>query len=460
MTLTTTINPTTGEDFATYDNHSDDELAQIVDAADDAFDDWRKRPLKERAGIVAKIGELMLERADELAKMMTDEMGKLISVGHQEVALCAAICAWTADNCEHELADDERQLEGGRAIVSYQPIGIILGIQPFNFPAYQAVRYSIPQLVVGNPVLLKHASSVWGSALMLEEIYHAAGVPRDIFRVIKSSNDQTTGLIADPRVRGVTLTGSGKVGSIIAAEAGKHLKKTVMELGSNDAYLVLSDADIATAVETCVQARLYNNGETCVAAKRFVIVDSVYDEFRDAFVEAMGAIEIGDPNEASSDLGPMAREDLRDDLHQQVTASIAAGATATIGGKVPDRDGWFYPATVLEDVKPGMPAYDDELFGPVASLIRVASDEEAMQVANDSRFGLGGGIFSKNVERAVELAIDEFDTGMININGYHLAIPNLPFGGVKDSGYGREHGGFGIKEFVNVKSVMITEPSR
>lgn len=458
MSSTTTINPTTGEDFATYDNHSDDELAQIVDAAHDAFDDWRKRPLKERVGIVAKIGELLLERADELAKVMTDEMGKLISAGHQEVELCAAICSWTADNCEHELADDERQLDGGRAIVSYQPIGIILGIQPFNFPAYQAVRYSIPQLVVGNPVLLKHASSVWGSALMLEEIYHAAGVPRDVFRVIKSSNDQTTGLIADPRVRGVTLTGSGKVGSIIAAEAGKHLKKTVMELGSNDAYLVLSDADIATAVETCVQARMYNNGETCVAAKRFVVVDSVYDEFRDAFVETMGAIEMGDPNEASSGLGPMAREDLRDELHQQVTASIDAGATATIGGEVPDRDGWFYPATVLEDVKPGMPAYDDELFGPVASLIRVASDDEAMRVANDSRFGLGGGIFSKNVERAVELAIHEFDTGMININGYHLAIPNLPFGGVKDSGYGREHGGFGIKEFVNVKSVMITEP--
>lgn len=457
MTSTTTINPTTGEQHATYDNHTDDELAQIVDSAHQAFDDWRRRPLKERADIVAKVGELLTERADDLAKMMTDEMGKLISAGRQEVALCAAICSWTAGNCEDELADEERPLDGGRAIVSYQPIGIILGIQPFNFPAYQAIRYSIPQLVVGNPVLLKHASSVWGSALMLEEIYHSAGVPRDVFRVIKSSNDQTTGLISDPRVRGVTLTGSVTVGSIIAAEAGKYVKKSVMELGSNDAYLVLSDADIPTAVETCVQARLFNNGETCVAAKRFVVVDSVYDEFRDAFVDTMGAIVMGDPNEASSGLGPMAREDLRDELHEQVRASIRAGATATVGGEVPDRDGWFYPATVLEDVKPGMPAYDDELFGPVASLIRVATDEAAMQVANDSRFGLGGGIFSKNVERATELALHEFDTGMVNINGYNLALPNLPFGGVKDSGYGREHGGFGMKEFVNVKSVMITE---
>jgi succinate-semialdehyde dehydrogenase/glutarate-semialdehyde dehydrogenase len=457
MTSTTTINPTTGEPHATYENHTDDEVGQIVDRAQDAFDDWRRRPLKERAGIIARVGELLTERTDELAKVMADEMGKLLSAGRQEVGLCAAICAWTADNCEHELADEERHLDGGRAIVSYQSVGIILGIQPFNFPVYQAIRCSIPQLVVGNPVLLKHASSVRGSALMLEEIYHAAGVPRDVFRVITSSNDVTTALISDPRVRGVTLTGSGSVGSIIAAEAGKHLKKSVMELGSNDAYLVLSDADIPTAVETCVQARMYNNGETCVAAKRFVVVDSVYDEFRDGFVEAMGAIVMGDPNEESSGLGPMAREDLRDELHEQVTASVRAGATVTIGGEVPDRDGWFYPATVLEDVEPGMPAYDDELFGPVASLIRVDSDDDAMRVANDSRFGLGGGIFSRNVERATELALHEFDTGMVNINGYNLALPNLPFGGVKDSGYGREHGGFGIKEFVNVKSVMIAE---
>ena len=457
MTSTTTINPTTGEPLAAHENQTGEEVGQIVDRAHAAFDDWRRRPLKERAGIIARVGDLLTERADDLATVMTDEMGKLLSAGRQEVELCAAICAWTAENAENELADEDRHLEGGRAIVSYQPIGIILGIQPFNFPAYQAIRYSIAQLVVGNPVLLKHASSVRASALMLEEIYHDAGVPCDVFRVITASNDDTTALIADPRVRGVTLTGSGSVGSIIAAEAGKHLKKTVMELGSNDAYLVLSDADIPAAVETCVQARTYNNGETCVAAKRFIVVDAVYDEFRDGFVEAMSAIVMGDPNEASSGLGPMAREDLRDELHEQVTASVAAGATATIGGEVPERAGWFYPATVLEDVAPGMPAYDDELFGPVASLIRVDSDDDAMRVANDSRFGLGGGIFSKNVERATELALHEFDTGMVNINGYNLALPNLPFGGVKESGYGREHGGFGLKEFVNVKSVMIAE---
>jgi succinate-semialdehyde dehydrogenase/glutarate-semialdehyde dehydrogenase len=293
--------------------------------------------------------------------------------------------------------------------------------------------------------------------MFLERLYHDAGVPADLFRALKISSDQSNDLIAHPLIRGVTLTGSGNAGSVVAAEAGKHLKKTVMELGSNDAYLVLADADIATAVEVCTRARIYNNGETCVAAKRFVVVDAIYDEFVAAFVEQLETIEVGDPNDEATDLGPMAREDLRDDLHEQVMASVDSGAKLTMGGTIPDQPGFFYPVTVLEDVTPGMPAYDDELFGPVASIIRVADDSEAMRVANDSRFGLGGGIISADVDKAIAMAIDEFDTGMININGYNLANPQLPFGGVKDSGYGREHGGFGLKEFVNVKSIQVTE---
>ncbi len=457
MSTTTTINPTTGDDLVTYQHHTDTEVDGIVDAAHAAFGDWRRRPLKERADIVREIASLLRERSSELAKMMTDEMGKVIAHGEREVQLCAQICDWTADNAAAELADEERPLDGGRAIVSYRPVGIIFGIQPFNFPAYQAIRYSIPQLVAGNAVLLKHARSVWGSALALEQLYHDAGVPNDLFRVVKISNEQSSALIANRLVRGVTLTGSGKAGSVVAAEAGKHLKKTVMELGSNDAYLVLGDADIATAVKVCTTARIFNNGETCVAAKRFVVVDAIYDAFVDAFVKQLRSIKMGDPNEKATGLGPMARKDLRDDLHDQVRSSVDAGAKLTMGGEIPDRAGFFYPVTVLEDVRPGMPAYDDELFGPVASIIRVADDDEAMRVANDSRFGLGGGIISKNVEKAIAMATDEFDTGMININGYNLANPQLPFGGVKDSGYGREHGGFGLKEFVNVKSIQVTE---
>ncbi len=454
---TTTINPATGEELTTYDDHSDAEIEQIVDDAHAAFDPWRRRPIKERADVIRAVGDLLRERTDELATLMSDEMGKLVSHAKQEVQLCAAICDFTADNCEEQLADEDRPLNGGRAIVSYQPIGVILGIQPFNFPIYQALRYSIPQLAAGNTVLLKHAHSVWGSAFALERLYHDAGVPEAAFRAIKASNDQITELIGNPKVRGVTLTGSVSAGTIVAAEAGKHLKKSVMELGSNDAYLVLADADIDLAVQVCSNGRIYNNGETCVAAKRFIVVDAVYDQFRDAFVEQLASIEMGDPHADGTGLGPMAREDLRDDLHEQVQQSVAAGATLTLGGEMPDRPGFFYPATVLEDVTPGMPAYDDELFGPVASLIRVADDDEAMRVANDSRYGLGGGIISADVDRAITMAIDEFDTGMVNVNGYHLAQPNLPFGGVKDSGYGREHGGFGIKEFVNVKAVMVAD---
>lgn len=457
MSATTTINPTTGSDLATYDDHTDAEVEAIVEAAHDAFGEWRRRPLKERADAVRAIATLLRERSDELAQIMTDEMGKILAHGRREVELCARICEWTADNAADELADEERPLDGGRAIVTYQPLGIIYGIQPFNFPTYQVIRYSIPQLVAGNAVLLKHAHSVWGSALFLERLYHDAGVPEDLFRVLKISSDQSNTVIANPLVRGVTLTGSGDAGRAVAAEAGKHVKKTVMELGSNDAYLVLADADIATAAEVCTSARMYNNGETCVAAKRFVVVDAVYDEFVDAFVQQLGTIEMGDPNDDATGLGPMAREDLRDDLHDQVRASIDAGAKLTMGGTVPDRPGYFYPVTVLEDVAPGMPAYDDELFGPVASIIRVADDDEAMKVANDSRFGLGGGIFSRDVDRAVAMATEEFDTGMVNINGYNLANPHLPFGGVKNSGYGREHGGFGLKEFVNVKSIQVAD---
>lgn len=452
-----TINPATGEVIETYTLHTDDEAAGIVDACHAAFAGWRDTELKSRADVVARIGELLREHSTELATLMATEMGKTRKQAGQEVALCAGICDYTAETAADFLADEEHPLRGGRAIVSHQPIGVILGIQPWNFPVYQALRYSVPQLAVGNTVLLKHASNVWGTALELEKIYHQAGVPEDAFRALLIDDEQTAALISHPHVRGVTLTGSPRAGKAVAAAAAEHLKKTVLELGSNDAYLVLSDADVDLAVKMCVMGRTYNNGETCVAAKRFVVTESVYDTFRDAFVERMKQQTTGDPLDDGTKMGPIAREDLRDGLHRQVTESIDRGATALIGGEVPEGPGFFYPATVLEDVAPGMPAYDEELFGPVASLIKVSSDEEAIAVANDSRFGLGGGIFSRDEQRAVDLARKRFDTGMVNINGYNLAQPNLPFGGVKDSGYGREHGGYGIKEFVNTKSLMIAQ---
>lgn len=452
-----TINPATGETIVTYEMLSDDQALQVLKESHHAFLEWRKTSFEERGNILREIAKRLRANKDEYAALMTQEMGKPISQGGDEIELCAAICEYSADMAPKELADEERDLEGGRALVTYQPNGVILGIQPWNFPFYQVIRYSIANIMAGNTVLLKHAKNVWGSAVEIEKVFREAGLPENVFRNLFIESDQVGQLIEHEYVRGVTLTGSPAAGGAVAAKAGECLKKTVLELGSNDGYMVLDDADIDLAVETCVQGRLYNNGETCVAPKRFIVVDAVYQEFRDKFVEKMSQIEYGDPTDENTTLGPIARDDLRETLHDLVKRSIDAGATCTFGGEIPDGPGYFYPCTVLEDVKPGMPAYDEELFGPVASLIRVKDEDEAIRVANDSRYGLGGGIFSRDEKRAIEIARNLFDTGMVNINGYNLAQPQLPFGGVKDSGYGREHGGFGMKEFVNVKSVMITE---
>ncbi len=452
-----TINPANGETIATHELISDAQALQTLEESHQAFLEWRTTSLEERGNILREIAKRLRAKKDEYAALMTREMGKPISQGGDEIELCAAICEYSADTAPHELADEERELEGGRALVSYQPMGVILGIQPWNFPFYQVIRYSIANIMAGNTVLLKHAPNVWGSAIEIEKVFREAGLPENVFRNLLIDADQVNQLIEHDYVRGVTLTGSPRAGSAVGAKAGECLKKSVLELGSNDAFLVLDDADINLAVDTCSQARLFNNGETCVAAKRFIVVDSVYQQFRDKFVEKMRQIEYGDPTDANTMLGPIAREDLRDTLHDLVKRSIDAGATCLFGGEIPDGPGYFYPSTVLEDVKPGMPAYDEELFGPVASLIRVADEDEAIRVANDSRYGLGGGIFSRDEKRAVHIARNLFDTGMVNVNGYRIAQPQLPFGGVKDSGYGREHGGFGMKEFVNIKSVMIVE---
>ena len=451
-----TVNPATGEELKTYNYFSDQEAKDAVEDCHEAFLKWRQKSPKQRAEVIKAIGEKITEHKDELVKLMTSEMGKLLKQGEQEVDLCAGICEWTAANGPDNLKDEERELpDGGRGIVTYSPLGVIYGIQPWNFPAYQVIRYAIANLMAGNGVLLKHAESVTGSGLLIEKIFNEAGLPKNLFKVILIDHDQSDAIIEHDLVRGVTLTGSPGAGKIIGEKAGANLKKTVLELGSNDGYMVLEDADVEKAVKWCVQGRVYNNGETCVAAKRFIVVDKVYEQFKEAFVEKMKSLKAGDPTSEDSDLGPMARKDLREELHEQVEDSVKKGAAVLCGGNIPDGNGYYYPATVLANVKPGQPAYDDELFGPVASLIKAKDDEDAMRIANDSRFGLGGGIFSEDVDKAVELASKHFDTGMVFINSFGLAQPNMPFGGVKNSGYGREHGGFGLKEFVNTKAINI-----
>ncbi|MBZ6377310.1 succinate-semialdehyde dehydrogenase [Pacificimonas flava] len=451
-----TVNPATEELIDTYELMSLEDAKAVVDRCHKAFGEWRKVSLEDRAKVIKAIGAKLREKKGELADLMSREMGKVRAQGDGEIDLCAGICDFTAENGPSELAGEERPLESGsRGLVQYAPIGVVYGIQPWNFPCYQVVRYAIANLMAGNGVLLKHAESCTGSGLALEKLFREAGLPEHLFSVLLIDHDTSDEIIAYEKVRGVTLTGSPGAGSHVAEKAGAALKKTVLELGSNDAYIVLEDADLDRAVKQCVTGRIYNNGETCVAAKRFIVVDAVYDKFRDAFVEAMGALKAGDPFDDDSDLGPMVTGKQRDQLHEQVEKSVANGARILCGGEKPSGKGYYYPATVLENVEPGQPAYDDELFGPVASLIRAKDADDAFRIANDSRFGLGGGVFSADAEKAIALAKEDFDTGMVFINGFGLAAPNIPFGGVKDSGYGREHGGFGMKEFVNIKGIQV-----
>ncbi|SCM66645.1 NAD-dependent succinate-semialdehyde dehydrogenase [Donghicola eburneus] len=452
----TTTNPATEEVLDTYPLMSDDEMISALEACHAAFEEWRLKSHKDRGEVMKAIGAKLRDRKEEFAKLMTQEMGKRLLDSRDEIDLCAAICDWTAEAGPEVLADETRDLQDGRkGTITKAPIGVIYGIQPWNFPAYQAVRYAIANLMAGNGVLLKHAEICTGSGLMLKEVFEEAGLPKNLFTVMLIDHDQSDELIGHKLVRGVTMTGSAKSGSIIAAKAGEHLKKTVMELGSNDAYLVLEDADVELAVKTCVAGRIYNNGQTCVNAKRFIVSNKVYEDFVEGYVKAMGDVTLGDPTAEDTDLGPMARKDLRETLHDQVKKSVDKGAKIEVGGEIPERTGYYYPATVLIDVKPGQPAYDEELFGPVASVIRAKDDEDAMRIANDSRFGLGGGIFSRDEKRALELAKKHFDTGMVFINHFNLATPEMPFGGVKDSGYGREHGGFGMTEFINAKAITL-----
>ncbi|GAA64019.1 succinate-semialdehyde dehydrogenase [NADP+] [Pseudoalteromonas sp. BSi20311] len=450
-----TINPATEQVINSYTLLSQAQAEQVIEKSHETYLTWRLTSFTERAQYLNKLASLFESQKEALAKLMTEEMGKVYEQGFQEVQLCADICRYTAEHGADMLSDEERDMQGGRAIISYRPIGVLLGIQPWNFPLYQVIRYSAANIMAGNTTVLKHAGNVFGMAEKIETLFLQAGFPEHCFSNLLVDGKTASALISHSAISGVTFTGSDGTGKKVAEQAAKHVKKTVLELGSNDAFVVLDDADLALAVKACLQGRIINNGQTCVAAKRFVVVDSLYNDFKEALSQQFKAIKMGNPMDEDTELGPMAREGLRDKIHQQVQDSVNAGAKVIVGGEIPQQTGYYYPPTVLENLTPGMPAYDDELFGPVASLMKAKDNDDAMRIANDSRYGLGGGIFSKDEKKAIELAKKYFDTGMININGYGLAQPNLPFGGVKDSGYGREHGGFGIREFVNVKSIMI-----
>jgi succinate-semialdehyde dehydrogenase/glutarate-semialdehyde dehydrogenase len=457
MTHITTINPATDETIAQHELMNEETALEKLEACHAAFLDWRNKPHEERAPYLIEMAKALRQHTDQFADLMTRETGKLLKDGKTEVELCAQILEYTAKRGPTELADEERTHSGGkkRGIVAHRPIGVIYSIQPWNFPVYQPVRVLAANLMAGNAVLLKHAALCTGSGLMLRDVCLEAGLPQGLFDVVVIDHDTSDKLIAHKLVRGVTMTGSDTAGRQIGQQAAKHLKKSVLELGSNDAYLVLEDADVELAVKTCVAGRIFNNGETCVSAKRFVVTASVYDAFVTAFVDQMKAIKMGDPTAQDTQLGPLSSKEQFIMLSKQVDKSVDGGAELLCGGTPPKGVGQYFPATVLANCQLGTPAYDDELFGPVAAIIKAKDDQDAIRIANDSRYGLGGGIFTKDEKKAVKLARDHFDTGMVRINSFGTADPNMPFGGVKDSGFGREHGGFGMKEFVNTKAIYL-----
>lgn len=452
----TSLNPATGEKLNEYPTIPPEELLRILEKMHTDFLDWRNWSFEQRAACFNKLAAQLRERVDECAKIMVREIGKPVSQGRAEILKCAGCCEYFAEHAEAFLKDEPVESDSEESFITHQPLGIILGIMPWNFPFWQVIRASVPAMMAGNAFLLKHAPNVPECALTLEAMFHEAGFPTHCFRNVMIETDTCAFAIVDARVQGITLTGSVKAGQAIATQSATQLKKVVLELGGTDPYLILHDADISHAAKTCAQARMQNCGQTCIAAKRLIVVPEVADKFVSALKDELSKWEPGDPAEEETTLGPMAREDLRDTLHHQVAKSIDAGATLLLGGEKPMRTGAWYPPTLLDHVTPGMSAFNEELFGPVASVVRAEDETHAIALANASPYGLGAAIFSKDLSRARKLARTQLQAGFVAINDFVRSDPRLPFGGIKMSGLGRELGSVGIKEFVNTKSVTIS----
>ncbi|HTI45335.1 MAG TPA: NAD-dependent succinate-semialdehyde dehydrogenase [Casimicrobiaceae bacterium] len=449
------INPATGEVVGRYEETAPADVDAIVKAAHAAYTAWRRRSYAERAVPMHAIAGLLRARARPLAELMAREMGKPVRDGVAEAQKCATACEHYAEHAERLLAREPVATEAHKSFVTFNPLGVVLAVMPWNFPFWQVFRFAAPGLMAGNAAVLKHASNVPGCAMAIESLFTEAGFPPNLFRTLMIGSKQVESVVAHPLVRAATLTGSAAAGRAIARKAGELLKKTVLELGGSDPYLVLDDADPDVAAEICTRGRLVNSGQSCIAAKRFIVVGSVRERFERSFVERMAAKRMGDPLREDVDIGPQARKDLRDALHGQVQRSIAKGARCLLGGSVPDGPGAFYPPTVLTDVGKGMPAFDEELFGPVAAIIAARDERHAIDLANDSSFGLGGAVITRDRVRGERIAADEMESGCVFVNDNVKSDVRLPFGGVKESGYGRELSGYGIREFVNIKTVWV-----
>ena len=449
------INPATGQVLGSYEVTTEEQVGKAVKQAEKAFSGWRSLSFSERGALLRSVAKQLRARKQYLAELATREMGKPIGQSIAEVEKCAMSFDFYAKNGPAFLKDEVVETDARRSYVSFQPLGIVLAIMPWNFPYWQVFRAMGPAIMAGNAMLLKHASNVSGCALAIEKIMKDAGAPKGLFQTLLIPSSNIADLIASPAIAAVTLTGSTEAGRKVASLAGSHIKKQVLELGGSDAYIILEDADMDLAIKTCVDGRLVNSGQSCVAAKRFVAVKAIRKEFEQRMTEQMKQATFGDPFDRKNKIGPLARLDLRDQLHEQVLRSIEKGAKLLCGGYIPEGEGSYYPPTVLTNVKKGMPAYDEELFGPVAAIIEAKDEKEAIRIANDNIYGLGAGIFSKNRKRAEQIAARELNAGNCFVNSFVHSDPRLPFGGTKQSGYGRELSIFGIREFVNIKTVFV-----
>jgi succinate-semialdehyde dehydrogenase/glutarate-semialdehyde dehydrogenase len=446
------VNPCTGETIRTYPSESDEQVDQRIRAADRAFHDWRQTPFAERARLMHSAAAVLRDRKRELADLMADEMGKVLRDGVSEIEKCASCCDFYANNAPAFLANQHVDGDAANSYVAFDPLGVILAVMPWNFPFWQVFRFAAPSLMAGNVAVLKHASNVSGCALAIQEIFQQAGFAQPVFGTLLVESARVEKIIRHPLVHAVTLTGSTPAGRSVAGIAGSELKKTVLELGGSDAYVVLEDADLELAVRTCVQSRLINAGQSCIAAKRFIVVSALYGQFVQRYVEEFNTIRCGDPKDDATDIGPLARHDLRDGVHGQVQKSVQQCARLLAGGQIPAGRSACYPATVLADVKPGMAAFDEEIFGPVAAIIEAPGEQQAVALANQSQYGLGAAVFTGDAVRADRIARD-IEAGSVFVNAFVKSDARLPFGGIKHSGYGRELSSFGIREFVNIKTV-------
>ena len=449
------INPYNNQLVKEYEEMTSEEVKNILEEVEEEFQKWKRTSFDHRKKLMHKAADILRQNKDKYAKIMAIEMGKPITQGRAEVEKCAWVCDYYAEEAIIQLQPETIVTEASKSYISYQPLGVILAVMPWNFPFWQVLRFVAPCLMSGNGGVLKHASNVPGSALAIEEVFHEAGFPKNIFRTLLVGSRQVDSIIENPIIKAVTLTGSAAAGRAVAFKAGKMLKRSLLELGGSDPYIILEDANIEEAVFTCVSSRLINSGQSCIAAKRFIVVESQREKFEKLFVYNTKNRKMGDPLNEDTSVGPQARNDLRDELHKQVEESVREGAKVLLGGSIPEGEGAFYPPTVLTDVKKGMPAYDEELFGPVAAIIPVKDEVEAIRVANDSPFGLGSAIFTADLEKAERIATQEIEAGSCFIYAYVRSDPRLPFGGIKESGYGRELSYYGIREFVNVKTIYV-----